>query len=128
MTNLSPGAGTNSRAKSAAESGVKISQTYVSFQVHDASYGGMSSSMERMGDTTVHMPDEAKASEAGLPSKLVLKPEAVAAIVAARLETALGREIHPTRITFDVSGSSGTGYSHSGPRLNCARLRFSIQA
>lgn len=152
MTEASPGAGAKSRARS-AEEGVEISQTievdangvkrmiadryapfvgpidasYVSFQVHDASLGGMSSSLERMGETTVHLPDEAKASAAGLPSRIVLKREAVAAIVAGRLGEALGREIHPSRISFDVSGSSGTGYSRSGPHLNCARLRFTIQ-
>jgi hypothetical protein len=109
-----------------ARMGMSFHPSYVSFQVHASSSGGLSSSSARLGDTTVVVPESIR--RPGAPARMVLRADDVQAIVAARLSEMLGFEIAGPSVTLDVRDGGGSGFSRTGPSLAGATVVSRLQS
>lgn len=112
-----------------AARGVAVSPSHVSIEVSGGGGSGFSRSDPSFNGATIRFFGEAaKQAEAdGLPTTLNLTADAVAAIVAKRFAAGLGQGVHPTRISWEVSGGGGSGFSASGPSLRAALLRLELE-
>lgn len=112
-----------------AARGVSVSPSYVTIEVTGGGGSGFSSSGPAFRGAVIRFfGEQAKKAEAdGLPTTLRLTPDAVAAIVAKRFGDGLGHGVHPSRISWEVSGGGGSGYSSSGPSLRAALLRLEME-
>lgn len=101
--------------------GVPAFANFISFQVHEGSSGGFSSSGPSLGTTTIRFPDGKR--PVGMPDTMTLRPEQVQEIAALFLSEALGLSIHPSHITINVSGHSGGGFSSRQASLDSLTFR-----
>jgi len=112
-----------------AARGVSVTPGHVSIETSGGGGSGFSRSEPSFRGATIRFFGEAakKAEADGLPTTLNLTPDAVAAIVARRFGSGIGRTVHPTRISWEVSGGGGSGFSQSGPSLRAALLRLDME-
>lgn len=105
------------------ELNVPVEPSQITHQVFDGTSGGFSSSGPRLGDTTIRFFGK---GPVGMPDSMVLKEDAVRAIVAQFLGRQLGLTVHPGSLRVKVSGSGGSGFSQTRASLDSISLHTTI--
>lgn len=101
--------------------GVPVSAGYVTHQVHGGSSGGFSSSGPSYGETRIGFP--AGNRPVGMPDSMTLREEQLKEILALFFTEALDMQASAGRVTINVSGGGGSGFSSRGPHLQSATFR-----